>query len=1092
MAEAPLFILYASATGNAEQIAKDLAAKYKDNIPSPFNKLLCFEANDFKKKCLPIWEKEPPQDIARKYGLVFVTSTTGNGDSPENGSRFIRYLKRKPTVAALPFKHVAFAVLGLGDTNYDLFCESGKIADKKLAECGGERVRALGMADEGTGLEDVVDPWVEDIIPVLANACSPANDCVQEEKKTEDVASATVSQPGSRPTIPVASGLPNIQSILNRRLGLPTPVVESQSNSSVVESSPVVPMVVQRSGIPLAAQRIMQASAGKAASKVQITKSANIKSPSPLFILYGSATGNAEQIAKDLARNYEKMITDKKDECYFPSVICCELDQYKKKCLSTWEDESLLKSDIGQKHGVLVVTSTTGNGEAPENASRFVRYVKRKTTVDAMPFKHIAFAVLGLGDTNYDQFCETGKVIDKKIKALGGTRAQGVVCADEGTGLEQVVDPWVTNICIVLSKRCQGMESKDIAIKNAEEGKTNEKLPTKAPSANEENSSNEKATDTICTMSEPAVSVIKQILGKNIVPKVEGALVPSLGTSLSSCQLYHGDETFDRKSSRGLSLSELERLTVSSTGSSNIHYRIDDPFHSSIVGARYLTQTDSQGAKLASEVLGCKAVGDTSTRDDKIILAKNMLRDYFPLTGENADKNGKRVIELKLSLPDDFTLEYQPGDSIGLAISNSAESIRFVLDMLKTNHGIFSTQKVSLDAKKPITVEAAITDHIDLCSPIKNKRLLVALAQFAVDAEEADALKLLASKDPTGQDLFKKYIDEQRLNAVDILTQFPSCQSITLEGLLSILPGIAPRYYSISSSPIDQKDSTALNLTVAFSVVDYMTPTLSLGNGTSLRRRIGGLATSYLEAMCAPYLIGAQDIDNNFSIDPIKIFPKPTAEFRLPSNLSTPMILIGPGTGVAPFIGFLKHREAQLSAMDSTNVAKEVSEGTWRGGFDFEEEDLSVSRQDAKGLVMGADFRGDQRLGDIALYYGCRHKDHDWLYKSEMESLNKSGVVRHLNVAFSRDSSASKSYVQDKLRNDEESICKMVLQNEATIYICGDGNAMAKGVQKALVDIFAKNFSKKDGSSQEVASEKARVFVEDMKERKKILLDIWS
>jgi sulfite reductase alpha subunit-like flavoprotein len=1091
MAEVPLFILYGSATGNAEQIAKDLAAKYKDNIPAPFNKLLCYEANDFKKKCLPIWEQEPPQSIARKYGLVFVTSTTGNGDCPENGSRFIRYLKRKGTVETLPLKHIAFAVLGLGDTNYDLFCESGKIVDRKLAECGGERVRALGMADEGTGLEDVVDPWVQDIVPVLASACSPADECVQEEKKSEDIASTTISQPVvSTPTIPAANGLSNIQSILNRRLGKSAPV---QPNTSIVEPTPVVPVAVQRSTIPLAAQRLMQASAGKAAIKVvQSTKSADIKSPSPLFVLYGSATGNAEQIAKDLAGNYEKMIAEENDDCYFPSVICCEMDQYKKKCLSTWEDESLLKNDIGQKHGVLVVTSTTGNGEAPENASRFVRYVKRKNTVDAMPFRHVAFAVLALGDTNYDQFCETGQVVDKKMKELGGIKAQGVTCADEGTGLESVVDPWVASICSVLSKRCQGKEPENTAIENAEEEKADEMLPTKAPSADVEKNSDEKATDTMCTMSEPAVSVIKQILGKNIVPKVEEALVPSLGTSLSSCQLYHGDETYDKKSSRGLSLSELERLTVSSAGSSNINYRIDDPFHSSIVGARYLTQTDSEGAKLASEVLGCKAVGDTSTRDDKIIFAKKMVRDYFPLTGENAEKNGKRVIELKLSLPDDFTLEYQPGDSIGLSISNSAESVRFVLDMLNRNHGIVPTQKLSLDEKKPITVESAITDHIDLCSPVKNKRLLVALAQFAVNAEEADALRLLASKDPTGQDLFKKYIDEQRLNAVDILSQFPSCQSITLEGLLSILPRIAPRYYSISSSPIDQKDSTALSLTVAFSVVDYMTPILSLANGTRLQRRIGGIATSYLEAMCAPYLIGAQDIDNNFSLDAIKIFPKPTAEFRLPSNLSTPMILIGPGTGVAPFIGFLKHREAQLSAMDSTNVAKEVSEGTWRGGFDFEEEDLSVSRQDAKGLVMGADFRGDQRLGDIAVYYGCRQKDHDWLYKSEMESLNKSGIIRHLNVAFSRDSSASKTYVQDKLRNDEESICKMVMQNEATIYICGDGNAMAKGVQSALVDIFAKHFSKKEGVSEEIASEQARVLLEDLKERNKILLDIWS
>ena len=1099
MAEVPLFILYGSATGNAEQIAKDLAVKYKDSLPSPFSKVVCYEANDFKKRCLPIWEKEPSQNIAKKYGLVLITSTTGNGDSPENGSRFIRYLKRKTTPEALPFKHVAFSVLALGDTNYDLFCESGKIADKKLAECGGERVKALAMADEGTGLEDVVEAWVADIVPIIAAACLPARISEEEEKKSEDVPAAAIPQPGSRPNIPALGGLPNIQSILNRRLGQPQVVESTKSDKPQVGSRPVVPttvgsrpsipQVVSRPGIPLAAKKILQASAaGKVGSTVQSAQAGNLMSPSSLFILYGSATGNAEQIAKDLAGNYEKMIADKKNDCYFPSVVCCELDQYKKKCMSTWEDASILKNDIGQKHGVLVVTSTTGNGDAPENASRFVRYVKRKTTINAMPFKNVAYAILALGDTNYDQFCEAGMIIDRKMKELGGSRAQKTTCADEGTGLEEVVDPWVENIISVLSKRCKGVENTG---KRVEEEKSDDSLPT-TTNAILAKKSDANATITKCTMDEPAVSVIKQLLGIKTVPKVAPSLIPSLGSRLSSCQLYNEDETQERKSSRGLSLSELERLTVSSAGSSNINYTINDPFESAIVGARYLTDTTLEGVKLASAALACTTPGDISTRQDKIILAQNKLRESFPLTGKDADKNGKRVIEIKLRLPDDFTLEYQPGDSIGVAFPNSAMAVGFVLGMLLKNHGIVSTQKLSVDSKMPITVEAAITDHIDLCSPIKNKRILVALAEFATNIEEADTLKFLASKDPSGQDLFKKYIDEQRMNVVDILTQFPSCQNITLEGLLSILSGIVPRYYSISSSPLSQNDSADLYLTVAFSVVDYMTPALSFGDGIHLQRRVGGLATTYMEAMCSPYLIGAPDVDANFTIDRLKIFPKPTADFRLPSNLSTPMILIGPGTGVAPFIGFLKHREAQLSAMDSTNVAKEVSEGTWRGGFDFEEEDLSVSRQDATGLIVGADFRGDQRHGDIALYFGCRNKEHDWLYKTEMESLSKSGVVRHLNVAFSRDSSATKTYVQDKLKADAESVSKMVLEDGATIYICGDGNAMAKDVQSTLVEIFAKNISTKDGGSMEAATEKARTYVDDMKARNKLLMDIWS
>jgi sulfite reductase alpha subunit-like flavoprotein len=119
-----------------------------------------------------------------------------------------------------------------------------------------------------------------------------------------------------------------------------------------------------------------------------------------LYVLYGSATGNAEHIAKDLA--------SRPCPAPFGSMEALELDSFKKKkLLDTWKETP---SHGLQKHGVLLVASTTGNGDPPENASRFVRYIKRKATVTEMPFSNCAFAVLGLGDTNYDQFCATGQV----------------------------------------------------------------------------------------------------------------------------------------------------------------------------------------------------------------------------------------------------------------------------------------------------------------------------------------------------------------------------------------------------------------------------------------------------------------------------------------------------------------------------------------------------------------------------------------------------------------------------------------------------------------------------------------------------------
>ena len=128
------------------------------------------------------------------------------------------------------------------------------------------------------------------------------------------------------------------------------------------------------------------------------------------------------------------------------------MNHYKKTCATTWEEEL----PPSQKHGILLVTSTTGNGDAPENASRFVRYLKRKSTVEQQPFQYCAFAVLGLGDTNYDQFCETGKVVDRKMAELGGLRATKLAMADEATGLEDVVEPWTNTVLNAITNACRG------------------------------------------------------------------------------------------------------------------------------------------------------------------------------------------------------------------------------------------------------------------------------------------------------------------------------------------------------------------------------------------------------------------------------------------------------------------------------------------------------------------------------------------------------------------------------------------------------------------------------------------------------------
>lgn len=135
-----LYVLFASATGNAEEIAKRihefcLSKKYPSKL---------FSLNDFKDAVLA---KRVDND---SFNLVIVASTTGNGDVPENGDKFWRFIKRASQPANL-FSGVKYGVLGLGDTNYDKFCNASKQIDKRIGELGAERFCSHGAADDATG-----------------------------------------------------------------------------------------------------------------------------------------------------------------------------------------------------------------------------------------------------------------------------------------------------------------------------------------------------------------------------------------------------------------------------------------------------------------------------------------------------------------------------------------------------------------------------------------------------------------------------------------------------------------------------------------------------------------------------------------------------------------------------------------------------------------------------------------------------------------------------------------------------------------------------------------------------------------------------
>ena len=194
-----------------------------------------------------------------------------------------------------------------------------------------------------------------------------------------------------------------------------------------------------------------------------------------------------------------------------------------------------------------------------------------------------------------------------------------------------------------------------------------------------------------------------------------------------------------------------------------------------------------------------------------------------------------------------------------------------------------------------------------------------------------------------------------------------------------IAPPLRPRYYSISSSPLQHKACTH----VTAAVIDHP---------TSTGRQHLGVATSML-ARLPP---GSQ----------LPAFVR-NSSFRLPPDASKPVIMVGPGTGLAPFRGFLQHRRALR----------------------------------AKGL----------HLGTAMLFFGCRDPAKDFIYQDELEAALADGVITSLHVAFSRVSS-HKEYVQHKMLEHRCDIFA-ALQGGGSLYVCGDAKHMARDVHKAMLEV---------------------------------------
>ena len=367
-----------------------------------------------------------------------------------------------------------------------------------------------------------------------------------------------------------------------------------------------------------------------------------------------------------------------------------------------------------------------------------------------------------------------------------------------------------------------------------------------------------------------------------------------------------------------------------------------------------------------------------------------MLVNYV-MTDKDSEKETRHI---ELSLEEGMT--YTPGDAVGIVPENRDGEVADVLTAL----GYKGDERVLDHYKVEISLEEALQTRLAIGKLTRGS--VNSYAKIAPETTKGlDMLKGLAGAENKSR--AEEYIWGREF--IDLITEHSG--GITdPQQLFMVLQRLTPRMYSIASSQAMSQDT--VHTTVR--VVRYHTHS---------RDRQG---------LCSGHLGERADVGAT-----MPIFLHANQNFRLPEDKNAPVIMVGPGTGIAPFRAYLQHRRAEA------------------------------------------------HTGDNWLFFGEQRRGSDFLYREELEGMHADGFLTRLDTAFSRDQ-AQKIYVQDKMRENSAELFAW-LERGAYFYICGDATRMAKDVETALLDAIA--------NGKDCSPEHAEEYLGEMKKAKRYQLDVY-
>jgi len=342
------------------------------------------------------------------------------------------------------------------------------------------------------------------------------------------------------------------------------------------------------------------------------------------------------------------------------------------------------------------------------------------------------------------------------------------------------------------------------------------------------------------------------------------------------------------------------------------------------------------------------------------------------------------VRNLQFQLPEGADVVYEPGDVCQLQPRNPPEVVTQFLAILQIEpQTVLEIKPASgysgaLPLPSPVTAGELASKCLDLCG-MPNRGFFEVLSRFSADESEQERLDYFGSEEASQNDDFQVYCTRERRTYVEVLSDFKTARP-SLAHLLDCIPILQTRSFSIASA--QQALPRGLELCVA--LVKYR---------TKFGRTKQGTCSLYIDQLQP----GSQ----------VDLWIKNNSLMRLsPACASAPIIMVGPGTGVAPFRAMVQARVAEAEAAE-----------------------------------------GESPL--TLLFFGCRNREKDWLYGEEMQEYEQRGVLAAVEPAFSRDQQ-EKIYVQHRIKQHSQLVCQVLQDPSAHVFVAGSAGEMPKAVRAAF------------------------------------------